>query len=198
MVIPLILGLFFWFLHISVFFIGLAIILFIFSVYFAFFFRNPNREICAGPDDIVSPVDGTVLDVVNEGETRRLVVFLSIFNVHITRMPHEGHMDKMEYFHGVFLPAYREKASELNERIILTVKSKNFQYQLKLIAGIAARRIKMWVNQGEKIPTGKRIGIIMFGSRAELIVPKNVELFVKKSDRVYGGKTLIGKIKNPE
>lgn len=107
-------------------------------------------------------------------------------------------MEKMEYFKGEFLPAYRDKASELNEQINLTVNSESFKYTLKLIAGIAARRIRMWVHQGDKINTGSKIGIIMFGSRAELSIPKSVSLQVKKGDKVYGGLTLIGKIKNQE
>jgi phosphatidylserine decarboxylase len=174
-----------------------AVVFFLLTVYMAFFFRDPVRKIRAGKNEIVSPVDGTVLDIVDDGDSNRLVVFLSIFNVHVTRFPYSGLLQKMEYFKGEFLPAYREKASELNERITLFIKSESFSYQLKLIAGIAARRIKMWVKQGDAIKTGNKIGIIMFGSRAELLLPKSISLQIKKGEKITGGLTLIGKINNP-
>jgi phosphatidylserine decarboxylase len=174
-----------------------AVVFFLLTVYMAFFFRDPVRKIRAGKNEIVSPVDGTVLDIVDDGDSNRLVVFLSIFNVHVTRFPYSGLLQKMEYFKGEFLPAYREKASELNERITLFIKSESFSYQLKLIAGIAARRIKMWVKQGDAIKTGNKIWIIMFGSRAELLLPKSISLQIKKGEKITGGLTLIGKINNP-
>ena len=104
----------------------------------------------------------------------------------------------MDYFKGEFLPAYREKASELNERMTLDINSTHFSYRLKLIAGIAARRIRMWVKKGENLNTGDKIGIMMFGSRAELFIPKSVQLMIKKGEKVFGGITLIGKLQNQE
>jgi len=197
-VIPFLLGVIFLLLNIPVISYVFAIILYIFTLYFAFFFRDPPRKIVALEHEWVSPVDGTILDVVSDTDSNRLIVFLSIFNVHVTRLPYGGKLEKMEYFKGEFLPAYREKASELNERIVLTIDSSSFKYSLKLIAGIAARRIRMWVHQGEQLDTGSKIGIIMFGSRAELSLPKSVSLLVKKGDKVYGGLTLIGKKKSQE
>lgn len=194
--IPVVMGVVILLLQVPVVSPVLSVIFFILSGYFGFFFRNPDRVIDAGPGDIVSPADGTVLDVISEGRSHRLVIFLSIFNVHITRMPFTGRVENMNYFHGSFLPAYREKSSELNERITLEVTSSSFQYRLRLIAGIAARRIKMWIKEGDTMSTGNRIGIIMFGSRAELILPEQVDILVKKGDKVYGGTTLIGKIKS--
>ena len=171
-----------------------AAILLILAGYFAFFFRDPVRRIVAQENEIVSPVDGTVLDVLDEGQTRRIIFFLSIFNVHVTRLPFAGRLEKTDYFKGTFLPAYREKASELNERITLTVHSDKLRYTLRLIAGVAARRIRLWVKQGDDLQTGQKIGIILFGSRAELIFPKSVEILIKKNDTITGGLTLIGKI----
>lgn len=185
-------------IHIPFFSLFLAVILSLAALYMAFFFRDPARKVSAGENDIVSPVDGTVLDIVDDGDSNRLVVFLSIFNVHVARLPYAGILEKSEYFKGMFLPAYREKASELNERITLFVKSATFAYRLKLIAGIAARRIKMWAEQGEALDTGSKIGIIMFGSRAELSLPKSISILVGKGDKITGGLTLVGKIKNPE
>jgi phosphatidylserine decarboxylase len=197
-VIPFLLGLIFLLLKIPVLSCIFAIILFVFTLYFAFFFRDPPRKICAQDHEWISPVDGKVLDIISETDSNRLIIFLSIFNVHVTRLPYKGRMERMEYFKGEFLPAYREKASELNERISLTIDSSSFTYTLKLIAGIAARRIRMWVHQGDQLDTGDKIGIIMFGSRAELSIPKSVSLQVSKGEKVYGGLTLIGKKKSQE
>jgi phosphatidylserine decarboxylase len=196
-VVPFFLALGLLLINIPFFSYFFAVLFFLLTVYMAFFFRDPVRKIRAGKNEIVSPVDGTVLDIVDDGDSNRLVVFLSIFNVHVTRFPYSGLLQKMEYFKGEFLPAYREKASELNERITLFIKSESFSYQLKLIAGIAARRIKMWVKQGDAIKTGNKIGIIMFGSRAELLLPKSISLQIKKGEKITGGLTLIGKINNP-
>jgi phosphatidylserine decarboxylase len=176
----------------------LAILFYILTAYFAFFFRDPPRKITAAPHEIVSPADGRVLDISEKKGQVRIVIFLSIFDVHITRLPYAGSLIDMDYVKGEFLPAYREKASELNERITLDIDSSPFKYRLKLIAGIAARRIRMWVKKGQNLKTGDKIGIMMFGSRAELFIPGSVQLMIKKGEKVYGGKTLIGKIQNQE
>ena len=171
----------------------LAVLLFLMSGFFMFFFRDPHRVINAQPNEIMSPVDGTILDILDEGDTNRIVVFLSVLNIHVARFPLSGKLEKLDYFKGTFLPAYREKASELNERVTLTVTSEKFTYTLRLIAGIAARRIRMWVKEGDELKTGDKIAIIMFGSRAEIILPKTVKLEVKKDQKLCGGLTLIGK-----
>lgn len=195
--VPFLLAVILLLINIPFFSYFFALILFLVALYMAFFFRDPVRKIRARENEIVSPVDGSVLDIVDDGESNRLVVFLSIFNVHVTRLPYAGMLQKLEYFRGEFLPAYREKASELNERVTLFIKSRTFSYRLKLIAGVAARRIKIWVRQGDTIATGNKIGIIMFGSRAELSLPKSISILVEKGEKITGGLTLIGKIKNP-
>lgn len=193
-VIPFVLGLFILLLKIPFWSFFVSIALYILAGYFAFFFRDPHRVVDPGPREIVSPVDGTVLGVVDEGDTNRLNIFLSVFDVHITRMPYAGKLDKADYNKGKFLPAWRDKASELNEQIRLDITGKDLVFSLKLIAGIAARRIRMWVREGDTLPAGEKLGILMFGSRAELIFPKSVDIQVKKGDKVVGGITLIGKI----
>lgn len=190
----LLLGVIFLVLNIPFFSMIIAVLMFIMAAYFAFFFRDPKRKIIAEPGEIISPVDGLVVDI-NENE-KKLAIFLSIFDVHITRFPYTGTLKKIQYFKGCFLPAYKKNASELNERATLTVDSEKLSYILKLIAGVAARRIKIWIREGERVKTGDKIGIIMFGSRAELEFPDSVELQVKKGDKLTGGLTLIGKVKN--
>jgi len=168
-----------------------AALLFILAGYFAFFFRDPVRQVTAAQDEIVSPVDGRILDIDRADGRQRLIVFLSIFDVHIVRLPLAGVLNRLDYFKGQFLPAYREKASELNERVTLEVNHPRSPYTLRLIAGIAARRIKMWVNEGAELQTGQKIGIMMFGSRAEIILPPGIQFQVKKNEKLTGGVTLI-------
>lgn len=168
-----------------------AALLFILAGYFAFFFRDPVRQVTAALDEIVSPVDGRILDIDRADGRQRLIVFLSIFDVHIVRLPLAGVLTRLDYFKGQFLPAYREKASELNERVTLEVNHPRSPYTLRLIAGIAARRIKMWVNEGAELQTGQKIGIMMFGSRAEIILPPGIQFQVKKNEKLTGGVTLI-------
>ena len=138
--------------------------MYILVICFAFFFRDPHRIITARQNEIMSPVDGAVLEVVDEGDSNRIVIFLSILNVHVTRFPFSGTLENMEYLEGKFFPAYKKEASDLNERVTLTVHSQQIKYVLKLIAGVAARRIKMWVKQGDTLNTGDKIGIIMTGN----------------------------------
>jgi phosphatidylserine decarboxylase len=196
--VSFLIGLIFLLIKIPILSYVMAIVFYILTAYFAFFFRDPPRKIIAAPNEIVSPVDGKVLDISEKNGQTRIVIFLSIFDVHITRLPYAGTLLNMDYFKGEFFPAYREKASELNERIILDIDSTPFKYRLKLIAGIAARRIRMWVKKGQNLKTGDKIGIMMFGSRAELFIPKSVQLMIKKDEKVRGGKTLIGKLQNQE
>ena len=196
--IPLAAGVILLLLHIRIFSPLFAAVLFLAALGFAFFFRDPRRAIHAGASDIVSPVDGTVMAVSDEGEVRRITVFLSIFNVHVIRLPYAGTLKKIEYFKGQFLPAYRDKASELNERVTLSLASGPLAYSLRLIAGIAARRIRLWVKEGAPLQTGQKIGIILFGSRAELLLPKSVRVLVSPGDTLTGGITFVGNISHPD
>lgn len=193
-VLPFIVGVVLLLLKIPyVSFIG-AICLYVLVAYMAFFFRDPNRTITAGDHELVSPVDGRVLEVVQQEEETKISIFLSLFDVHVNRLPFKGLIKKMEYHPGKFLPAYRDKASELNERITLVVEGPQLSYTLRLITGIAARRIRMWVKEGDRLHTGDKIGIMMFGSRAEIYLPHEIGVDIKAGDKVYGGLTLIGKI----
>jgi phosphatidylserine decarboxylase len=196
-IIPIVLGLALLLLKIPYVSFPIAIFLYMLAGYFAFFFRDPQRVITAKSNEIVSPVDGTVLDIIEEKDEYRIVVFLSVFDVHVARLPYQGRIEKILYNKGKFLPAFREKASELNEQIVLDVAADSFQYKLRLIAGIAARRIRMWVKEGVTLGSGEKIGIILFGSRAEIHLPKTVQLTVKVKQKITGGLTLIAKILNP-
>ena len=187
----------FWFFR-PVWYISLGLLIFCF-----YFFRNPERvchEALADENLIVSPADGKVIEIQYdpnngfEGYAYKISIFLSVFDVHVNRMPSAGTVEKIVYKPGKFVPAYVPKSSELNERNDLIVKRDDGQtYIVRQIAGIIARRIRSWVHEGSSIPVGCRYGMIMFGSRVDLLLPNTVELSVVKGQRVYGGQTIIGR-----
>ncbi len=170
-------------------------LLFLFVTYF---FRDPEREIPSDPNVIVSPADGKVVAIVQEkdpfmGKTfTRISIFLSVFNVHVNRMPLAGRIEKKRYNHGKFLAAFNHKASLDNEQSILLIKSANTEVVVKQIAGLIARRIVCWAKEGDRYELGQRYGLIRFGSRVDIFVPEGSRLTVKIGDHVQGGSSRIG------
>lgn len=169
--------------------------LFLFVTYF---FRDPEREIPSDPNVIVSPADGKVVAIVQEkdpfmGKTfTRISIFLSVFNVHVNRIPLAGRIEKKRYNHGKFLAAFNHKASMDNEQSVLLIKSANAEIVVKQIAGLIARRIVCWAKEGDHYELGRRYGLIRFGSRVDILVPEGSRLTVKIGDRVQGGSSRIG------
>ena len=173
------------------------------TLFVIYFFRDPERVIPSEAGLIVSPADGRIISIKNEaddnitGEKSVCVsIFLSVFNVHINRIPCEGSVTKTVYNSGKFLPAFCEKASLLNEQNSLVIDHNNKKIVVRQIAGLIARRIVCWVKEGCQVTRGQRFGLIRFGSRVDLFVPKEIELLIKKGDKVVGGRTIIGKIKD--
>ena len=171
-------------------------ILFLFNFYF---FRDPDRTIPAGNDLILSPADGTVvlIEEVEEpyyfkSKVRRVSIFLSVFNVHVNRMPVGGIVEFVKYITGKFLVAFADKASEDNEQSIIGIQHEKGKILFKQIAGIIARRIVYHVNEGDSVKAGDRFGLIRYGSRVDMFFPDNVKLTVSVKDKVYGGETVIG------
>jgi phosphatidylserine decarboxylase len=181
-----------------VFYISLGLLLFC-----LYFFRNPERvcrEALTDQDIIVSPADGKVIDIQFdphngfEGYAYKVSIFLSVFDVHVNRMPSTGTIQKVFHKPGKFVPAYVPKSSELNERNDLVVlRDDGRTYIVRQIAGIIARRIRCWVHEGSRLAVGSRYGMIMFGSRVDILLPDSVELHITKGQRVYGGQTVIGR-----
>lgn len=167
-----------------------------------FFFRNPERRI---PDDntlVLSPADGKVMSVGEVYEDQflnepaiKVTIFLSVFDVHVNRSPIAGEITFQQYTCGRFRPAYKESASCENERHAIGLESPTMRILVTQIAGILARRIVSWVTLGSVLQTGERYGLIKFGSCTEVVVPQSVEIVVKKGDRVKGGETIIGRLR---
>ncbi|WP_378952210.1 phosphatidylserine decarboxylase family protein [Pelosinus sp. sgz500959] len=173
----------------------------VFMGFISFFFRNPKREIPTDDSLIVSPADGKVMSVCEVYDEQflnevgiKVTIFLSVFDVHINRSPIAGEIKFQQYTCGRFRPAYKESVGCENERHSIGIENENMRVLVTQIAGLLARRIVSWVTLGNVLEKGERYGLIKFASCTEIIVPKTVEILVKKGDRVTGGDTVIGRV----
>ena len=190
LIILFLLVVFFYFIY-KPFFI-LSLILLIFTFYF---FRDPERVVPIGDDILVSPADGLITNIteIKEGKKTyiKVSIFLSIFNVHIQRLPISGEVTKVDYIEGKFINATLDKASDENERLKITIKNGNNLIYVTQIAGLIARRIVNYVKPNENINQGERYGIIKFGSRVDIEFPNNFKLLVNEGQQCIGGETII-------
>ena len=163
------------------------------------FFRDPKRIIPNNKNCIVSPADGKIIkikefeDPKTKEKLRLVSIFLSVFNVHVNRMPVDGLIKSVKYVEGDFLAAFDHKASEQNERTEISVETKFGNMVVKQIAGLVARRILCYAKENEKMLAGDRLGFIRFGSRTDIILPSSININVALDQKVYGGETIIGK-----
>lgn len=169
--------------------------------FFTFFFRCPQRHIPADENALVSPADGRVMgveeiydDLYLNKKCRKVVIFLSVFDVHVNRVPLAGTIKFQQYTCGRFKPAYKDDVGYENERYSIGLEGKDTNILVTQIAGILARRIVSWVTLGDVLAHGQLYGMIKFGSCTEIYVEDNVEITVKKGDRVIGGETVIGRV----
>ena len=151
----------------------------------------------AVPGAVLAPAHGRGMQVTEiddrwVGRAVRVSIFLSPLDVHVNRSPVAGLVEGVEYVAGRFLAAYRDEASELNERCTVALQGENARVGVKQIAGVVARRIVCRARQGDKLQAGERYGLIRFGSRTDLVVPRETEIRVRVGDRVRGGETVMG------
>ncbi len=180
----------------------LAILTAVLAVFNLFFFRDPVRNIPTGKNLILSPADGTVIkiDEIEEKEyfkarVQRLSIFLSVFNVHVNRIPVSGTIDFYRHKKGKFNAAFDHKASEENEQSIIGIDSNGKHILFTLIAGVIARRVITNVKAGDQVIAGERFGLIRYGSRVDMYFPPEVNIRVKLRDKVKGGESIIGEFK---
>lgn len=172
------------------------------ACYCLYFFRNPRRKIPADPSLIVSPADGTVQDIVPVEDDfihepcNKIIIFLSVFDVHVNRSPIAGEIKIQKYVCGRFRPAYKDSVGFENERHLIGIENDKLRVTVTQIAGILARRIVSWVTLDDTLEKGELYGLIRFGSCTEIVMPASVEVLVKKGQKVRGGETIIGKIRN--
>ena len=190
LIILFLLVIFFYFIYKPLFVFSLIILIFT-----CYFFRDPERVVPLGEDILISPADGLITNIseTKDGKKKytKVSIFLSVFNVHIQRIPISGEIVKIDYFEGKFINATLDKASEENERLKLTIKSKANLIHVTQIAGLIARRIICNVKLKDKTNQGDRYGIIKFGSRVDIEFPDNFDLLVSIGQQCIGGETII-------
>ncbi len=188
----------------AVFFPLLAVILGLLLVFCLNFFRDPERTPPADPALAVSPADGKVVAVeeVDESEflntrVKRVVIFLSVFDVHINRAPFAGEVIQSVPKTGLFLDARDPESSRLNEKRTWVFRAPEATIVVRQITGAIARRICPWVKVGDRLSRGDRFGMIRFGSRTEVDFPNDSEILVKVGDVVRGGATAVARLSIP-
>jgi len=163
------------------------------------FFRDPERVIPAGPY-AVSPADGKVVAIKpDDAGGLRISIFLNVFDVHVNRTPIGGKVASVTYKKGQFLVASSEDASEANEQSVITVDGviagRPTRVVFKQIAGLIARRILCYVQVGNTVETGQRIGLMKFGSRMDVFLGPEWEVLVKAGERVAGGSAILARMR---
>ena len=169
-------------------------------IFIAFFFRNPKRIIPTLPNIVISPADGRIIHIGECEEDRflkertlKVSIFMSIFDVHLNRMPASGRILQRSYHPGKFLVAHVEKSSLLNEQNALILEMEDrLKIVLVQIAGIVARRIVCYPKVGDALKRGEIFGLIRFGSRVDLYLPTEVKPLVRVGQHVKGGESIIG------
>lgn len=185
-----------WFVSVWLSLVFLALFLFTIA-----FFRDPDRAVPADPNLIVAPADGRVSDIVELDEkevlktkTRRVGIFLSIFDVHTNRAPIDGRIIYRQHHEGLCLDARNPDCSEKNEAMTWALENSRGTIVVRQLTGAIARRIVAWANVGDELKKGERFGMIRFGSRTEVYLCLDAEVLVKTGDHVFGGSTVIARL----
>jgi phosphatidylserine decarboxylase len=181
---------------------GPAIFGLVVSLFICFFFRDPDRVVPNSPGALVSPADGKVIRVEHltscrffDGPCKKISIFMTVFNVHVNRIPCGGTVKEVKYFPGKFISANLDKASDDNEHNAVFLQSESGKPVCMVqIAGLIARRIICGVQTGNRVVTGQRMGLICFGSRVDVYLPEEANILVSVGERVQAGSSLIGEL----
>jgi phosphatidylserine decarboxylase len=181
---------------------GISLVLLVVTLFVVWFFRNPQRNTPEKDGLVISPADGRVIRIEETtsdeqpGRTfQKISIFMNIFNVHVNRIPCSGEVRFIRYREGKFLSANLDKASKLNERNTVLLRTADGREIMTVqIAGLIARRIVCWLKEGMQVHKGERFGLIRFGSRVELFLPLGSTLLVRVGDKVRAGETPIGEL----
>ena len=175
----------------------------VFTAWCAFFFRDPERVTPVSDDFVISPADGVVSQIVQAMPPRetglgdepllRVSIFMNVFNCHINRAPVSGRIRLIAHRAGRFFNAELDKASDQNERNTLVIETARGPLCTVQIAGLVARRIICWVREGEEIGAGARFGLIRFGSRLDVYLPKGALATVALGQTAIGGETILAR-----
>jgi phosphatidylserine decarboxylase len=173
--------------------LALGAVLIIFALFCLFFFRDPKITVMQEDGIILSPCNGTVMEVIEEGEEKIIRVFLSIFSVHLQRSPVDGTVIDVNHKDGKFFAAWNPRAHSENEQNVITIKGENGIYIVRQVAGFLARRCVSWVKSGDILKAGDKIGMIKFSSQVDLHLPKSAKITVKRGDKTRAGITIAAK-----
>lgn len=176
------------------------------ALYCLYFFRDPERFPPEGDKLVLSPADGLVQMIVpnapipeelnlDDSSYTRISIFLNVFDVHINRTPMAGEIVASEYVKGAFLNAELDKASEENERQLITLENKFAKIGFVQIAGFVARRIICNIKEGDNVEAGERFGLIRFGSRLDVYIPDSASIRVREGQRSIGAETILAELK---
>ena len=180
-----------------------AWVFFAITLFVCWFFRDPDRDIPVDEKSLISPADGKVIIVEKQEKCEylskpciKVSIFMNVFNVHVNRIPFDGKVQKVEYHPGKFMNASFDKASIHNERNALMIKTAgDTSFAVVQIAGLIARRIVNCVKEGEMVKKGDRYGMIQFGSRLDLYLPRDFDVIVSVGEKTKAGSTIIGYMK---
>jgi phosphatidylserine decarboxylase len=188
-----------WIFYKNSFLLFVVILAGLFFLFNMYFFRDPNRITPDNPMAIISAGDGKVVQIVEEFEPNyfqdrvwRVSIFLSVFDVHVNRIPISGRVNYFRFIPGKYFAAFKEKASLENEQTAIGIMGDTgYQVLFKQIAGIIARRIVCGLKEGQVVKAGDRMGLIRYGSRVDMLFPVSAKILVDVGQKVYGGETII-------
>lgn len=165
----------------------------LFLIFTLWFFRDPDRTPPEDPNALLSPADGRIIKAGPE----TVSVFMNVFDVHVCRSPMSGVVRSVDHRPGRFVAAYRDEASDHNERLHIELADGSRKVRFTLIAGLVARRIVCSVAPGDRLEAGQRIGLIRFGSRVDLELPSAGRVEVRVDERVLAGETVLARLPAP-
>ena len=181
-------------------FLFLFLVFLLLTAFFVLFFRDPERELpTLEPGSVICPADGKIIDISETLEddylkrnTRRISIFLSIFDCHINRFPISGKVVGTTYYPGEFKMAFKGDSSEANERLLTLIECENgVRVVIVQVAGFLARRIVSRAKFGDELEIGEKFGMIKFGSRVDVYLPEDVKVGVEVGQKVVAGRTII-------
>jgi phosphatidylserine decarboxylase len=178
----------------------LALLCLFLTGFVIYFFRDPERIMPDDEDVVVSPADGKVILVEKIFDDRfmnehvyKISIFMSVFDVHVNRLPYAGKVEKIVYAPGSFYAANTDQGGLANEYCALILNTKkSLRYSVVQVAGLVARRIVCWAEKGDQVERGSRFGMIRFGSRVDIYLPQQLQVEVRSGQRVKAGETIIG------
>ena len=168
-------------------------VLYIFFI-IVWFFRDPERKIPSGKNNILSPADGRVVKITNQKGRTKIAIFMSLFNVHVNRIPIRGKIISKKHIQGKYQPAFKPNIHMTNEQSEILIQNQSIEVKVTQIAGLLARKIINNLVPDTEVIAGQRYGMIRFGSRVDIEFPLICKVQCRKGQKVKAGETILAKI----